>query len=86
MKELVDWMTVKPAAVFNLPYGTLIPGSPADFTMVDLESERTLDRKTFLSKGKNTPFDGWTLKGWPVRTIVNGNLAWEEHTHEAART
>lgn len=86
LKELVDWMTVKPAAVFNLPYGTLIPGSPADFTMVDLESERTLDRKTFLSKGKNTPFDGWTLKGWPVRTIVNGNLAWEEPTHEAART
>ncbi|MYL19114.1 dihydroorotase [Halobacillus litoralis] len=86
LKELVDWMTVKPAAVFNLPYGTLIPGAPADFTMVDLESERTLDRKTFLSKGKNTPFDGWTLKGWPVRTIVNGNLAWEEPTHEAART
>ncbi|MYL37807.1 dihydroorotase [Halobacillus litoralis] len=86
LKELVDWMTVKPAAVFNLPYGTLIPGAPADFTMVELESERTLDRKTFLSKGKNTPFDGWTLKGWPVRTIVNGNLAWEEPTHEAART
>ncbi|MCA1023349.1 dihydroorotase [Halobacillus litoralis] len=86
LKELVDWMTVKPAAVFNLPYGTLIPGAPADFTMVDLESERTVDRKTFLSKGKNTPFDGWTLKGWPVRTIVNGNLAWEEPTHEAART
>lgn len=86
LKELVDWMTVKPAAVFHLPYGTLAPGAPADFTMIDLTSERAVVRETFLSKGKNTPFNGWTLKGWPVLTVVNGNLAWEESTHEAART
>ena len=40
--------------------------------LVDLETEKTVDRMSFVSKGKNTPFEGKKLKAWPVKTIVQG--------------
>jgi dihydroorotase len=75
---LLDRMTAKPAEVFGLPYGTLEPGRPADVTIIDLSNERTVDPDQFFSKGRNTPFAGWKLKGWPRRTIVNGITAWSD--------
>jgi dihydroorotase len=78
LKQLVDWFTVKPAQVFGLSYGTLQVGAPADITVIDLEKEKEIDPRTFVSKGKNTPFTGWKCKGWPVATFVNGNMAWQE--------
>ncbi|WP_050181512.1 dihydroorotase [Domibacillus robiginosus] len=80
LKQLVDWMTVKPAEVFNLPYGRLQEGASADLTIIDLDSEKEVDPKTFLSKGKNTPFAGRTLSGWPAATFFEGNLVWQEGT------
>lgn len=76
--ELVDKMTRKPAEIFGLPYGVLAEGQPADLTVIDLEEERMIDPETFLSKGKNTPFAGWKAKGWPVLTLLNGNVTWQE--------
>ena len=78
LKFLIDRMTAKPAEVFGLPYGTLEPGCPADITLIDLEKEKTVDPGDFLSKGKNTPFAGWKLKGWPVRTLLGGKTTWSE--------
>lgn len=78
LQQLVDWMTKKPAEVFNLPYGTLAVGEVADLVLIDLKKEQTIDRKEFLSKGKNTPFDGWTCVGWPVKTIFGGEIVWED--------
>ncbi|GJM69896.1 dihydroorotase [Paenibacillus macerans] len=75
---LVQRMTVGPAQVFGLKAGRLAPGAPADLTIVDLEEERTVDPAAFASKGRNTPLVGWKLKGWPVATIVGGNLVWSE--------
>ncbi|MED4957312.1 dihydroorotase [Paenibacillus sp. FSL R5-0527] len=75
---LVQRMTAGPAQVFGLKAGRLTPGAPADLTIVDLEEERTVDPAAFASKGRNTPFAGWKLKGWPVATIVGGNLVWSE--------
>lgn len=75
---LVQRMTAGPAQVFGLKAGRLAPGAPADLTIVDLEEERTVDPAAFASKGRNTPFAGWKLKGWPVATIVGGNLVWSE--------
>ena len=43
-----------------------------------LNNEEKIDPDKFLSKGKNTPFGGWTCKGWPVTTIVNGKVAWRK--------
>ncbi|MFC5403084.1 dihydroorotase [Cohnella soli] len=75
---LIGKMTSKPAEVFKLPYGTLNVGAPADLTLIDLESERAVDPATFLSKGRNTPFTDWKLFGWPVLTMVGGNVVWTE--------
>ncbi|MGI8315051.1 dihydroorotase [Halobacillus mangrovi] len=86
MKDLVEWLTVKPAEAFSLPYGCLEEGSPADLTIVDLDSEKEVDRHQLVSKGKNSPFHGRNLKGWPVMTLVNGEIVFEEAKHETARS
>lgn len=78
-QQLVDWLTKKPADVFNLPYGRLEVGGVADLTLIDLEQERAIDKTTFVSKGKNTPFDGWNCAGWPVMTVFEGEVVWEEN-------
>ncbi|ELK46155.1 UNVERIFIED_CONTAM: dihydroorotase [Halobacillus marinus] len=85
LEQLVGLLSRKPAETFGLPYGTLKVGAPADITLVDLETEKAIDRQTFVSKGKNTPFDGWKVKGWPVRTLMNGNTVWEESSYETTR-
>ncbi|MGG7618784.1 dihydroorotase [Bacillus coreaensis] len=76
-KQLVDFLTVKPAQAFDLPYGKLEVGAVADLVLVDLTEEESIDPNTFLSKGRNTPFGGWECKGWPVVTIAAGKIAWK---------
>lgn len=78
LKQLLDWLTVKPAEVFQLPYGKLEAGAPADLTVIELNRMSAIDPDSFLSKGKNTPFAGWECKGWPVMTIVDGKLVWQK--------
>ena len=78
LHELIDKMTRKPAEVFQLPYGRLVEGGPADITVIDLKREKAIDPKTFASKGFNTPFAGWKVKGWPVLTMMNGQITWQD--------
>jgi len=78
LQMLVKRMTEDPARVFGLETGRLAVGSPADLTIVDLEKEREVDPEQFASKGRNTPFGGWKLKGWPIATIVAGKVVWSE--------
>ncbi|NIK68481.1 MULTISPECIES: dihydroorotase [unclassified Paenibacillus] len=75
---LLDRMTADPARVFGLPTGRLEAGAPADLTIVDLENERAVDPSSFASKSNNTPFGGWKLQGWPVATIVDGKIVYNE--------
>lgn len=77
LKQLIDFMTVKPANVFKINRGKIEVGAVADLTVIDLELQEEIDSTKFLSKGKNTPFDGWKCKGWPVMTMVNGKLVYE---------
>ncbi|MCM3600256.1 dihydroorotase [Robertmurraya korlensis] len=76
-KQLVDFLTVKPAQAFDLPYGKLEVGAVADLVLVDLDNQEKIDPNTFLSKGRNTPFGGWECKGWPIVTIAAGKIAWK---------
>lgn len=78
LKQLIDWMTVKPAKLFNLPYGKIEVGASADLILLDLEKEKIVDAEKFASKGRNTPFNGWKAKGWPILTIFEGNIVWED--------
>ncbi|MEB1810019.1 MAG: dihydroorotase [Bacillaceae bacterium] len=78
LKQLVDWLTIKPAETFGLPYGTIVEGVEADITVIDLNSEETIIPESFVSKGKNTPFANWNCKGWPTHTFVAGKLVWKK--------
>lgn len=78
LQQLVDRMTSLPAEVFGLPYGVLETDRVADLTLIDLEKEINIDKASFYSKGKNTPFDGWTVKGVPVLTIASGNIVYKD--------
>jgi dihydroorotase len=82
LKQLIDWMTSKPSAAFNLPYGRLEVGGYADFTLIDLTKKQAIEPQGFLSKGKNTPFRGWECKGWPTATFYQGSLVWNEGGNE----
>ena len=72
LPRLVDLLSTAPARVMGLPGGTLEPGSPADVTLFDPEKRHTIDRTTFRSKSRNTPFHGWEVRGKTVGTIVGG--------------
>lgn len=74
LPEAVATMTSRPAAVFNLPAGTLSPGAPADVTIFDPEREWCVDPQQMRSKGKNTPLAGHILRGQVITTIVNGDV------------
>jgi dihydroorotase len=74
LDRLVELLSVSPARVLRLPGGTLAPGSPADVTVLDLDRPVTVDPARFRSKGRCTPFAGWSLLGAPVMTIVGGEI------------
>src|SRR5690625_3483633 len=82
LQQLVDKMTKVPANVFDMPYGVIEAGRVADLTLVDLDKEITIDKQAFYSKGKNTPFDGWEVKGVPVLTIAAGKIVYEDGMNE----
>jgi dihydroorotase len=74
LPALVMRMSTAPARAFNLPGGSLQARAPADVTVFDPTWEWTVDPQKFLSKSRNTPFAGRTLRGRAVYTIVNGRL------------
>ncbi|MEH7122929.1 dihydroorotase [Bacillus sp. JJ1532] len=76
LKQLIDYLTIKPAQAFGLSLGKIEVGAEADIVLLDLEHTEKIDPEQFLSKGRNTPFGGWECKGWPVLTMVNGQVAW----------
>lgn len=71
---LVSRLSADPARLLGLPGGRLSPGVPADLTFLDPERELTIDPSKFHSRSRNTPFAGWTPRGGPSMTIVNGTV------------
>ncbi len=71
---LIERLTIRPARVLSLNKGTLTPGADADVTLIDPDMDWTIDVKQFKSKSRNCPFDGWTVRGRSVTTIVGGEV------------
>lgn len=78
LERLVEAMTSGPMKLFNLPYGSLEPGKMADLTFIDLNKEWTIDIEKFASKGKNTPFEGYKVKGKVDTVIFGGKIVVRE--------
>jgi dihydroorotase len=76
--DMVRLFTVGPCRVLGLDSGTLTPESKADITIIDADAIRRVDPATFYSKGKNTPFKGMELRGWPWMTISGGRIVARE--------
>lgn len=74
VEALVEKMSCNPARILGLNKGRLSPGADADITVVDPEMKEIIDVKKFVSKGKNSPFNGWELVGLPVLTVVGGKI------------
>jgi len=76
LDRLIDLLSGGPARIFNLPGGTLRPGSAADVTLLDLDT-RFQVTNTFHSKASNSPFIGSTFHGRVVATIVGGVMKYD---------
>jgi dihydroorotase len=74
--DLVNRMSCAPARLFNLPGGSLTKGSVADVSVFDPSERWRVDATKFLSKGRNSPYDGMTLTGRPACTIVAGSVVY----------
>jgi dihydroorotase len=72
--QMLEKMTVNPARVLGIDRGTLQPGKVADVTVIDPDREWVIDKTKFRSKSRNTPFDGWRVKGKAVATVVSGDV------------
>ena len=72
LSEAIARMTCIPAKILQIDRGTLSIGAVADVTLIDPEKVATVDVDQSRSKSRNTPFDGWELKGWSLMTIRDG--------------
>jgi dihydroorotase len=75
--RLIEMFTAEPAKLLKLEAGTLSVGASADVTLLNPDLEWTVQIDKFESGSRNSPFDGWKLKGRAVRTIVGGKTVWE---------
>lgn len=76
MADLIEKMSVAPARIIGKENG-IFEGAVADMTIIDPDSSWIVRADSFCSLGKNTPFDGWELKGRAVMTIVDGGVVFD---------
>ena len=78
LDKLVEKMSVNPAKILGINAGTLAVGVDADIALVDLDEEWTVDVDKLHGKSKNTPFKGRRLYGKVKKTILSGNVVFED--------
>jgi dihydroorotase len=74
--RLVELLSVNPARILRVPGGSLSVGAPADITVLAPDLDVTIDAAKMRSRSKNTPFDGWRLRGGVAATIVSGRTVY----------
>ncbi len=80
MSRLVELYGPNPARILGVEGGTLTPGAMADITLLAPDAEVEVAADRFRSKARNTPFDGWRLRGAVAATVVGGRVV---YTNEA---
>jgi dihydroorotase len=77
LTRLVELLALNPAKILRVPGGTLSEGAPADITILAPDLSVTVSAAGMKSRSKNTPFDGWSLKGGVAATIVGGRVVYK---------
>jgi len=83
LPRLVELLSVNPARVLRVPGGSLSEGAPADLSILAPDLAVTVSAARMRSKSKNTPFDGWTLRGGVAATIVGGRAVYRNEAVQA---
>ncbi len=78
LPQAIAKLTVHPARILGIDKGYLKPGGDADVTVIDPQLEVTYTPEMVASKSQNSPFFGWTMKGWPVLTVVAGKVVMQD--------
>lgn len=78
LSNILEKLTTNPAKILGLKSGALTIGYPADITIIDPKLKWTVDKNKFYSKAQNTPFNGITLLGKAVATIVDGKIIYSD--------
>src|SRR5688572_6174377 len=72
LARIVELLSVNPARILRVAGGSLAEGMPADITILAPELKVRIEARSLRSRSKNTPFDGWELRGGVAATIVGG--------------
>jgi dihydroorotase len=72
LARMVELLSTNPARILNVAGGTLSEGAPADITIIAPDLKVKIEAAKLLSRSKNTPFDGWELRGGVAATLVGG--------------
>ena len=79
VSQVVNWMSHAVAVAYGIPNkGAIAPGYDADLVIVDLNTYHPVRREELLTKCGWSPFEGWNLTGWPVTTIVGGEIVYDQ--------
>ncbi|TCK92383.1 dihydroorotase [Natranaerovirga hydrolytica] len=76
-KQMVEKMSYNPAKRLGLDKGSLAEGKTADITIINPNKKHTIDVNTFVSKGKNSPFHNYEVRGMVTHTMVSGKVVFE---------
>jgi dihydroorotase len=76
LSRAVALLSTNPAGILRRPGGSLAPGAPADLTILAPDAATVVVARALVSKSKNTPFDGWTLRGATAATIIGGRTVY----------
>ena len=77
LPELIARLTLNPAAILSLPGGKTGIGETADLIIVDPETHWICRSSDFISKGKNTAFEGWDFRGRVTHTLIAGEIVYQ---------
>ena len=79
LEKAIDMLTFQPNRIFGLDKGTLKVGKIADITLFDDKEEYSINPSKFKSRSKNSPYEGWKVRGKILRTLVNGKTVFKSN-------
>ena len=79
LSDVINRLTWQPAKILGIDAGTLSVGEKADICIYNPQTNWILQTEKMISAGRNTPFEGWELKGKVTHTLLNGKVVYSTH-------